>query len=383
MEVDKGKDRDRERKREKKTRVEGEQRPAASVAAATAPDDLEDLKRSIEREIKKLKKEDEKGRAKVAATVKNPVGVLGAVPKSANKVSPTQPQPPLAVDNRDLRRWEAVSLTPSSSSSSRGFPQPPTLLPTPTSLLPTPAAFPAAVLPAAVGGPSSSPWPVPVLPECLLPPIPPRPIGGPPPGLAAPVGHPHPAAFNLSTSMRPALPSIPQTYMTPASMPTATRPEPAPVLLPPEVAREQLMPEEIFKPTPPVPNPKAFYCHSCEKDVAQIGLGMTCPMCSGDFVEEKETAAANGMQEQETASTNAGYRPLRRPLARLPVAEAKKYFCHSCKQDIDVNPNLTCPLCLGSFLEESQTVERAEQASIHPAAEIVPNGDLRSARLIL
>ena len=39
----------------------------------------------------------------------------------------------------------------------------------------------------------------------------------------------------------------------------------------------------------------------------------------------------------------------------------KKYFCHQCKQDLlEVRSDLTCPLCSGDFLEESESVERPE-----------------------
>ncbi len=57
--------------------------------------------------------------------------------------------------------------------------------------------------------------------------------------------------------------------------------------------------------------------------------------------------------------------PLRRPNRHfaLETQDQKQYFCHQCKQDlVEVNPNLTCPLCLGDFIEESNSVERPSMA---------------------
>ncbi len=55
--------------------------------------------------------------------------------------------------------------------------------------------------------------------------------------------------------------------------------------------------------------------------------------------------------------------PLRKPgLAALKTL-SKNFFCHQCKQDIPyVRPGMICPFCLGDFLEESTSVERAADA---------------------
>ena len=49
------------------------------------------------------------------------------------------------------------------------------------------------------------------------------------------------------------------------------------------------------------------------------------------------------------------FQPLRRPAPSIKIS----HYCHTCKQDVGtVNANMTCPLCFGTFVERSETVER-------------------------
>ena len=52
------------------------------------------------------------------------------------------------------------------------------------------------------------------------------------------------------------------------------------------------------------------------------------------------------------------FQPLRRPAPSIKIS----HYCHTCKQDVGtINANMTCPLCFGTFLERSETVERADE----------------------
>ena len=73
---------------------------------------------------------------------------------------------------------------------------------------------------------------------------------------------------------------------------------------------------------------------------------------------------------------------LRRPGTgrQNPIQQpGKTYFCHECKLDLpEVTVDFCCPYCLGEFIEESDTVERAtqsENAGSNGKADDVKNKD--------
>ena len=59
-----------------------------------------------------------------------------------------------------------------------------------------------------------------------------------------------------------------------------------------------------------------------------------------------------------SALPSTKFQPLRRPAPRIQIS----HYCHTCKQDVgNVNANMTCPLCFGTFVERSDTVERLSE----------------------
>jgi hypothetical protein len=127
------------------------------------------------------------------------------------------------------------------------------------------------------------------------------------------------------------LPSHPPP-LRPLRRPTNLRPLPAETTIP-------VAPQTILNMLPSHPPP--FPRQMCADPYQNQGAIPRIPMPNHNIKASRE------------------YRELRRP-AGLELFVSKSYFCHMCKQDLpQVNPNLTCPLCLGDFVEESQSVERA------------------------
>ena len=92
--------------------------------------------------------------------------------------------------------------------------------------------------------------------------------------------------------------------------------------------------------------------------------GFVDPECSVAVARTTESSVLGAIPKASRAPIPGAlparsFRPLRRPAPSLKIP----HYCHTCKQDVGaVSANLTCPLCFGSFIERSDTVERPEEA---------------------
>jgi len=97
-------------------------------------------------------------------------------------------------------------------------------------------------------------------------------------------------------------------------------------------------------------------------------LALVHPQYPPPVASFKETSALGAIPKSAripppSPSTLASrkFQPLRRPAPSINIS----HYCHTCKQDVGtVNANMTCPLCFGTFVEKSDTVERPAEAPV-------------------